>query len=171
MFHTLHIHVALVLSVGALLFQGCNVSYAWNSETSLEDMTSANADAAPDDRHMTPPAVSASPLPQGHQAPNGVRHVRPMEVLPHIDRFHVVDVRETSELHGPLGHIDGIHHIPLGQLPARLGELPQDHPVLVVCRSGNRSGQACDRIRRQTGQDCWNLAGGMIGWNQVARAR
>ena len=65
----------------------------------------------------------------------------------------VVDVRtlpEWNEGHGPS------LFIPLDQLQARLVELPKDKPVLMVCRSGARSGQAANWLRSM-GYDAHNL--------------
>lgn len=53
----------------------------------------------------------------------------------------VVDVRETGEYAG--GHFDGAINIPLGIIPLRLGEFKaMSGPIVVYCRSGNRSGMA-----------------------------
>ncbi len=53
----------------------------------------------------------------------------------------VVDVREPDEW--AAGHAPGAVHIPMGDIPGRLGELPgTDGPLPVVCRSGGRSERA-----------------------------
>ena len=53
----------------------------------------------------------------------------------------VVDVRETGEFTG--GHFDGAINIPLGIIPLRLDEFKaMSGPIVVYCRSGNRSGMA-----------------------------
>ena len=57
-------------------------------------------------------------------------------------RRAVVDVREPAEWNGELGRIPGARHLPLGELRARLGELPRDRPIVAVCRSGGRSAEA-----------------------------
>jgi rhodanese-related sulfurtransferase len=49
----------------------------------------------------------------------------------------LLDVREPSEWQA--GHAPGARHVPLGKLEAKLGVLPRDRQVVVVCRSGNRS--------------------------------
>ena len=54
----------------------------------------------------------------------------------------VVDVREPYEWDA--GHIDGARHIPLGELPNRLDEVPRDADIVVYCRSGGRSARALD---------------------------
>jgi phage shock protein E len=53
----------------------------------------------------------------------------------------VVDVRETGEFAG--GHFDGAINVPLGIIPLRLDEFKaMSGPIVVYCRSGNRSGMA-----------------------------
>lgn len=76
----------------------------------------------------------------------------------------IVDVRETSEYNGPLGHIRGAVLIPLGELAARAGDLARERPVVAVCRSGARSAQACVILQRMEFSDVANLAGGMLRW-------
>src|SRR5689334_832528 len=53
----------------------------------------------------------------------------------------VLDVREPNELE-ETGTVKGAIHIPLGQLEARLGELPKDKVILTACRSGGRASRA-----------------------------
>jgi rhodanese-related sulfurtransferase len=83
------------------------------------------------------------------------------------DDLRVVDVREDDEWDA--GHIETAQHIPLLQLPARLGELPGEQQLLVVCRVGARSGQAV-RFLIANGRDAVNLAGGMHAWQQAGRS-
>jgi len=74
----------------------------------------------------------------------------------------LLDVREDSEW--AAGHAEAAVHMPLGQLdPDRL---PEGHPVVAVCRSGNRAGKAAARLQTQ-GFDVHNLAGGMAAWEQA----
>lgn len=75
----------------------------------------------------------------------------------------LVDVREDDEWHA--GHVEGALHVPLGELTARHGELPADQPVVVVCRSGNRSSRATAWLVAN-GHDAANLAGGMQAWSR-----
>jgi rhodanese-related sulfurtransferase len=74
----------------------------------------------------------------------------------------IVDVREPEEWE--LGHIDGISHIPLDQLPARWRELDPDSEWVCVCLSGVRSNYAATLLQR-LGLDATNLAGGMLDWH------
>jgi len=77
----------------------------------------------------------------------------------------VLDVRETLEWQH--GHIEGATHIPLGELTARLDEVPHG-PVVVVCKVGGRSAQATMWLAQQ-GRDVTNLDGGMLDWQAAGR--
>jgi rhodanese-related sulfurtransferase len=83
----------------------------------------------------------------------------------------VLDVREQSEWAD--GHIGKAKHIPLGQLKTRLTELEKykDKPIVVVCRSGNRSGSACGTMKKAGFEKMYNLAGGMMAWEQAGLPR
>jgi NADPH-dependent 2,4-dienoyl-CoA reductase/sulfur reductase-like enzyme/rhodanese-related sulfurtransferase len=71
----------------------------------------------------------------------------------------LLDVREPVEL--AVESAPGAVNIPLGQLRARLGELPRDREILVICRSGQRAYSAT-RLLLQKGFKARNLAGGML---------
>ena len=74
----------------------------------------------------------------------------------------VLDVREAWEYEQ--GHIEGARLIPLGELSARLDELPENGPIHVVCHSGNRSAQASALLVRAGRSDIINVSGGMLAW-------
>jgi NADPH-dependent 2,4-dienoyl-CoA reductase/sulfur reductase-like enzyme/rhodanese-related sulfurtransferase len=71
----------------------------------------------------------------------------------------LLDVREPVEL--VVESVPGAVNIPLGQLRSRLGELPRDREVLVICRSAQRAYYAT-RILLQNGFKARNLSGGML---------
>jgi rhodanese-related sulfurtransferase len=73
----------------------------------------------------------------------------------------ILDVRQQHEWAEI--HIDRAVLIPLPELDDRIGEVPSDRRVIVVCRCGNRSGQATHALRA-AGVDAVNLAGGMNEW-------
>lgn len=75
----------------------------------------------------------------------------------------LVDVREPQEWHA--GHAPKAQHIPLAQLPARVGELPADRPLITVCRSGARSARAAALLAGD-GRQVSNLSGGMHAWKR-----
>jgi phage shock protein E len=84
------------------------------------------------------------------------------------DDVLILDVREQSEYDA--GHIPGVTLIPLNDVPNRLSEIPKDKPVIVTCRSGNRSGQATDFLRQQGYTNVHNMTGGLNAWQQAGYA-
>jgi len=94
----------------------------------------------------------------------GIFEIQPHALEEHAESVQIVDVRERDEFDGPLGRIRGAKLIPLGELPGRLGELARGRPVVTVCRSGARSGQASVLLARAGFDDVANLAGGMLRW-------
>jgi NADPH-dependent 2,4-dienoyl-CoA reductase/sulfur reductase-like enzyme/rhodanese-related sulfurtransferase len=71
----------------------------------------------------------------------------------------LLDVRMPAEL--AVESVPGAVNIPLPQLRARLGELPRDREILLICRSGGRAYYAT-RILLQNGFKARNLSGGML---------
>ncbi|HEY2862504.1 MAG TPA: rhodanese-like domain-containing protein [Casimicrobiaceae bacterium] len=74
----------------------------------------------------------------------------------------IVDVRTAPEV--ARGTITGATHIELSTLPARHPELDRDSPVVFICQSGARSGQACAYLAQRGFTHACNLAGGIAGW-------
>ncbi|MFJ4847660.1 MULTISPECIES: rhodanese-like domain-containing protein [unclassified Streptomyces] len=92
--------------------------------------------------------------------------------LPAVDPVQVpadgylLDVREHDEWNA--GHAEHAVHIPMGEVVARLAELPEDGRVHVVCRVGGRSAQVTQYLVAQ-GIDAVNVDGGMLGWEAAGR--
>ena len=93
-----------------------------------------------------------------HQQADVTQAVR----LMNNDDSVVLDVREDNEVRD--GKIQGAKHIPLGQLDKRIAELEKskDKPILVYCRSGNRSSHACATLTKNGFANVTNLAGGFM---------
>jgi len=79
----------------------------------------------------------------------------------------VLDVREDKEF--AAGHIPKARHIPLGQLSGRLQELEKfkAKPILVTCRSGQRSARACRLLKKSGFETVYNQAGGIVAWRRA----
>lgn len=79
----------------------------------------------------------------------------------------VLDVREESEFNA--GHIRGAKLIPLLKLKERIGELERyrNQPIVVVCRSGNRSATATALLGNREFGLAYNLTGGMMAWQKA----
>ena len=91
----------------------------------------------------------------------------PREVSEHLPEVQIVDVREQYEFDA--GRIDGAIHIPLNPLMGGAGDefLDKGRPVVVVCRSGNRSQVAAEVLIQQGYADISNVQGGMIAWRRA----
>ncbi|GAA0601397.1 rhodanese-like domain-containing protein [Virgibacillus siamensis] len=76
---------------------------------------------------------------------------------------NIIDVREKDEV--IQGKVPGAKHIPLGEVPNRFGELDKSQHYYLVCRSGGRSGKACEFLENQ-GFDVTNVDGGMLAWTE-----
>ena len=74
----------------------------------------------------------------------------------------VLDVRETRELAVARFPFD-VLHVPMGQVPARLDEIPADRRIVCACRSGARSAQVASFLKAN-GRDAVNLEGGILAW-------
>lgn len=94
---------------------------------------------------MTVPGVGAADLPAG-------------AVL--------LDVREDDEW--AAGHAPDATHVPLGELTARLADVPDGEPLYVICRSGGRSARAAGFLLAQ-GRQAVNVEGGMQAWAAAGR--
>lgn len=79
-------------------------------------------------------------------------------------KLRVIDVRQMQEI--AMGTVPRAEALPLHTLPARIHELSPAEKLVVICRSGARSAQACMFLQQQGFTDVYNLRGGMIGWSQ-----
>lgn len=80
----------------------------------------------------------------------------------------VLDVRDAKEY--AAGHLPKARHIPLRELPGRVGEIAKfkEKPVIVTCRSGARAGSACRYLRREGFKNVFQLKGGLAAWQQAS---
>ncbi|MGK5679830.1 rhodanese-like domain-containing protein [Actinoplanes sp. URMC 104] len=83
------------------------------------------------------------------------------------DDAYLLDVREPDEW--TAGHAPGAHHVPMMEIPARMAEVPTDVEVVVVCRSGGRSGQVVSYLMGNGWDNVRNLDGGMHSWAAAGR--
>ncbi len=74
----------------------------------------------------------------------------------------VLDVREPWEF--AEGHVPGAELIPLGELEARLSEVPHDRPILSICQVGQRSLAAAAFLMSRGYRDVTNVDGGTSAW-------
>ena len=96
---------------------------------------------------------------------SGIVALRPHEAVRVINRENAVliDVREAAEYEA--GHIPNALHIPLaGIADAKSLQKLKEKPVVLYCRTGQRSMQASGRLRAQGFTQVYNLAGGIGAW-------
>lgn len=77
-------------------------------------------------------------------------------------KIRVLDVRSAAEWRE--GHIAGAQHIPLGELPQRVQEVPLGERVAVHCLGGTRSAIAASVLQASGGRDVVNFSGGYNAW-------
>jgi rhodanese-related sulfurtransferase len=83
------------------------------------------------------------------------------------DSVYLLDVREDDEW--AAGHAPQAVHLPMQEVPTRMGEIPLDERVVVTCRMGGRSAQVTAYLRAQGYDDVVNLDGGMQAWQAAGR--
>lgn len=99
----------------------------------------------------------------------GYQTTNPSEAVKLInhDNAVVIDVREDLEYQK--GHIINSVHVPMSYFKDRLKELEKykAKPVIVGCRSGQRSAQACAMLKKEGFENVYNLSGGVMAWQNA----
>jgi sulfur-carrier protein adenylyltransferase/sulfurtransferase len=94
-----------------------------------------------------------------------VPEITPRELKSRLDRgeaLFILDVREPHEFQ--IANLKG-HLIPLGELPRRVHELDSSREIVAHCRSGKRSAEAVDFLRKAGFRKILNLKGGILAWS------
>jgi adenylyltransferase/sulfurtransferase len=105
---------------------------------------------------------------RGEEAPAAdlkVPEIAPRELKARLDRgddLFILDVREPHEYQ--ICNLKG-HLIPLGELPRRVHELDSSREIVAHCRSGKRSAEAVDFLRKAGFRKIHNLKGGILAWS------
>ncbi len=105
---------------------------------------------------------------RGEEAPAtaiGVPEMTPRELKSRLDRgdnLFILDVREPHEYQ--ICNLGG-HLIPLGEIPKRASELDSSREIVAHCRSGKRSTEAVEFLRKAGFRKIWNLKGGILAWS------
>ena len=93
------------------------------------------------------------------------RSITPRELKSRLDQgddVYILDVRELHEYQ--ICNLNG-HLIPLGELSKRVHELDSSREIVAHCRTGKRSSEAVDFLRKTGFRKIWNLKGGILGWS------
>jgi rhodanese-related sulfurtransferase len=109
--------------------------------------------------------LAAGPI---NQQMHGIKNANAAQTVQLLNRENgiVVDVGEPKEFSA--GHIPNAVNLPLSSLKNRLPELVKykDKPIIMSCRSGNRSLKGAIMLRKQGFATVYNLAGGLQGWEK-----
>lgn len=103
----------------------------------------------------------------GSEGPTVV-DLEPGEALRRMgDMDHLIDVRTAEEYVGELGHIEGTRLETIDDgFAHKIGHLPRHARILFICRSGGRSTRAANKALELGFTTVFNLAGGMLRWNE-----
>ena len=101
--------------------------------------------------------------PLSTSSPSVVRPLGPEELAVARPRPRIIDVRESSEFTGELGHIPGAELVPLATVEGAARGWARDEPLVVVCRSGARSARAAATLVQLGFKTVFNLEGGTQG--------
>jgi sulfur-carrier protein adenylyltransferase/sulfurtransferase len=107
---------------------------------------------------------------RGEEAPvsdttTTVPEIAPRELKARLDRgddLFILDVREPHEYQ--ICNLEGTL-IPLGELSRRVNELDSSREIVAHCRSGKRSAEAVEFLRKAGFRKIWNLKGGILAWS------
>lgn len=111
------------------------------------------------------PGYFAADVVQGYSG--SIAHVTVQEagMLLRQGEATLLDVRGLDEYN--TRHIPGARHIPMGEIPARMDELPREQPLIVQCGGGLRSQVVASLLQRAGFTNIHNLLGGIDGWKQA----
>jgi sulfur dioxygenase len=116
------------------------------------------------------PANRACGLLPAHVSPAPIQTVLP-SAMPSATAVRRIDVREPSEFDGPLGHLPEAELVPLDSLPTAALSWSPAEPLLLICRSGNRSLKAARLLAERGFLQLFNLEGGMLAVRETERAQ
>jgi sulfur dioxygenase len=126
----------------------------------------ANLRCGLDEEAAAKPRAPERPTPWApiERTATGIPEVSARWVAEHIGAFRLVDVREPGELFGELKKIPAAESAPLGQVAAASTRWKKDEPIVVLCRSGGRSGRAALELEALGFHHVASMRGGMLTW-------
>jgi len=86
------------------------------------------------------------------------------EMMDSNENIQLLDVRSQAEF--AQGIIEGGEFVPLHTIPLKVNDLSKDKKIIIYCRSGARSAQACMFLSQNADIEALNLRGGIISWYQ-----
>jgi len=99
-----------------------------------------------------------------------IKEITCLELKETMSDYRLIDVRRSEEFVGELKHIEGAQLATLGPELEKIiqSHSPDSKPIVFICRSGQRSMNACLLAYEYGLENCYNLIGGMIKWNELA---
>ncbi len=104
-----------------------------------------------------------TPYDEAREGRSGYRDITPEATVRARGKARLIDVREASEL-ATDGFIAGIEHVPLATIETKARTWNKDEDIILICRSGNRSGRAADALVRMGFRRVMNMVGGMLAY-------
>jgi rhodanese-related sulfurtransferase len=101
----------------------------------------------------------------GQPVRGGYRDISPAAAYQARGKALLIDVREPSEFNAELGHIAGSELVPLGTIGHHVERWDKAADLILICRSGARSGRAAETLARAGFTRVMNMAGGMLAYN------
>jgi len=98
----------------------------------------------------------------GVLAPGIYHDISVAEVETLDSSIRLVDVREPEEFEGELGHLSRAELMPLSSFPEAAAHWSKTAPVVLICRSGNRSSMVASQLAQLGFSNLANLVGGML---------
>jgi len=95
----------------------------------------------------------------------GYRDVSPEATYGARAQIRLIDVREPHEFDGDLGHVPGAELVPLHTFGALARHWDRETDVILICRSGGRSGRAAEMLVAAGFRRVMNMAGGMLAYS------
>ncbi len=104
------------------------------------------------------------------RGPSGIPEISVEWVQAQGNNYRIIDVREPEEFTGELSHIQGSELSPLGGIEEAASDWTRESPLVIVCRSGGRSGKAALKLEQMGFSQVVSIAGGMLRWNALGAA-
>ncbi len=79
----------------------------------------------------------------------------------------LIDVRDANEIQELSYDVQGVKNIPLARLESKLGSIPKDKQVILVCRTGKRSAQAFEILKTKGYTNVATMKGGILAWKKA----
>lgn len=79
----------------------------------------------------------------------------------------LIDVRNPDEVAEQAYDVKNIINIPLDSIESEMDRIPKDKQVILVCRSGKRSGTAFDLLKEKGYTNIATMEGGILAWEEA----